>query len=148
MIDPNSQKANAQRWIWTKQCMDQGVWGDKEEFRNWLFAEFGTKSTRDLTSQQKKVLAVYLQWYLGFIPDARMKLDISYPWRISRRQKWAIDQLKEQLGWTDEGLLAFMKKQLNCNTFPNAISKEAAKVVITGLRKTVTYYKKKIHNHE
>lgn len=142
-MDPKSAKANRQRWAMIKQCLDQEVWSSEKDFRSWCFAQFGTKSQREMTEQQLKVLFIYLRVYLGQIQTDRLTFDVTMPWRASTKQLWQIEQAQKALGWSAQNLNAFILKQLGVMSFPKALSKEAATIIITGLEKVLHHHKKK-----
>lgn len=146
-MDPFTTKANRQRWALIKECMDGGVWESEEDFRNWLFIEFGTRSQRELNAVQIKTLWTYLMWYAGKMPDAKMKLDgVRKPWHASRRQLHRMEELQKELDWDDDTLNTFIARQLGVASFPKALSKQAATKVLVGMERTITHKIKKHGN--
>lgn len=133
MPDYKERRYHIQRQIMINNCIDNGVWPDRKAFKRWLYAEFGTTTTKPekWTNGQLKVLYIYLKYFLGEIP--RPDFDASYPWRINSKQMWRLEQLQKALGWTDEHLANFIRRQLGVNSFPAALSKQAATKVITGM---------------
>jgi hypothetical protein len=127
----DNAKYHRQRWAMINQCIERGIWDDMDAFRNWLFVEFGTKSTKELSEAMTRVLYMYLKHYLDHTPLT--KIDARFPWRISTRQEWRINEAQKALHWTAERMNSFLKHQLGVTTYVRALSKNAAITVITGL---------------
>jgi len=143
-IDYRARKYHVARQIYINKCIESGVWEDRAHFKTWLFAEFGTESTKKLNKVQLKVLWIYLRFYAGEIP--RPDFGAQYPWRISPKQLWRVKELVKALTWSEDHLNKFIQKQLGVSSFANALSKEAATKLITGLDKIYTHNLRKINN--
>jgi hypothetical protein len=133
--DYKQRRYHIQRQIMITQCIKNGVWEDRDHFKNWLYAEFGTTTTKaeKWSNGALKVLYIYLKYFLGEMP--RPRFDARYPWRINQRQIWRIREIQKSLGWSEEQVNGFVKRQLGVPTFIEALSKSAATKVITGLNK-------------
>lgn len=135
-----SDKKRQQRWVLIRGAIDLGVWEDEDDFRNWLYAEFGTTKTSKLSEAQTKTLYIYLKYYNGM--SGEPKFGASQPWRVSNKQIWLIEELKQVLEWSDDNLVEFIQRQLGVITFPRALSKVAANKVITGMEKIRSWKQK------
>lgn len=125
-------------------CINSEVWEDREQFKVWLFAQFGVRSTKDLTHKQQSICWIHLRFFLGEIK--RPSFYSQSPWLIQPKQKYTIEQLQLALNWSDEQLHNFIKRQLGVHTMVNALSKKAASILISGLDKTLTHFKNKQKN--
>ena len=141
MADYTGRSYHIARQIKIEQCIELGVWDDRDHFKTWLFSEFGTNSTTKLTPAQLPVLWIYLRYFAGEI--AKPNFDAPYPWRANSKQLWRLENLVKALGWNDEQTAHFIEKQLGVKTFPRALSKQAASKLITGLDKVYDHFKKR-----
>lgn len=142
-MNPFDSKANRQRWALVRECIDSGVWDDKAAYRKWLWVEFGTSSTKEMSAGQLRVLWTYLMHFAGKLPAEKMRLNIVMPWHANRRQLHRIEQLQQELGWDPDALNQFITRQLGVSSFPRALSKQAATKVMIGLERVIIHQKNK-----
>lgn len=124
------------------------VFGDEGEFRDWLEANFGKRSTRALSKTQAMEAISLLE--TGAMPDKKY-----YPKKkdISRAQMERIAILEKLLGWNDDRLFGFIKKQVKKGNISDLTIGEGRKVII-GMQKilagnkTAYKYINSLKNHE
>jgi hypothetical protein len=110
----------------------RGVFGDEESFRDWLEESFGKRSTRALTKVQAMEAISMLE--TGAMPDKKY-----YPKKkeISRAQMERIALLEDLLGWSDDRLFGFIKKQVKKGNISDLTIGEGRKVII-GMQKILS----------
>lgn len=137
----DNHKARSQRWAMINECIDDDIWNDEDHFRQWLYAEFGTQRTSKLSEGQTRILYMHLRFFTG--KALKAPYGAAYPWRINNKQKWRMAELQKAIGYDDDELNRFIERQLGVKSFMNALSKQAANKVITGLEKVLQWKQKK-----
>jgi hypothetical protein len=101
-----------------------GIWSDLKEMKSdWLYPEYGISSTKDLTIAQADHAIEHLQGMLG---DGAV--------RITKPQEYKLKALRELLGWPQQRLWNFIKRQTNQRKSERMLLRDEATSIIIGLQ--------------
>lgn len=106
------------------------IFQTEEDYRDWLFKNFGVVSSRDLSYSQAREAVGLLMRFTGYD-----KTNKRASYRITKAQLNRIKSLEIIAGWNDnpQRLLGFIEKQTGKQTTPEMLTKAEAKKIIIGL---------------
>ena len=101
-----------------------GIWADLDAMKEeWLDPEYAVTSTKDLTIAQADHAIEHLQGMLG---DGAV--------RITKPQEYKLKALRELLGWPQQRLWNFIKRQTNQRKSERMLLRDEATSIIIGLQ--------------
>lgn len=133
------QRHNAQKWALINECIKKGVWADQKEFREWMVETFKQESTVLKPSDD----SLLLSWLMFLTKRSTNRPSGRPSWMISEAQITKVNTLASELGWNAGSLADWISKQLHKPYLLEAISKEQATRLITGLQRLISYNQEK-----
>jgi len=138
-LTAEEQKKFRQRQAMIEECIDLGVFDDRDHFKSWMKDEFqldipvsqiSTEYT--LNEKQKRLLYIWLRYFTGKGPKPKVHRARA---RATNRQLYKMDELQGRLGWSRETLGNFIARETGKKKIPGSLFKTEATKVITGMER-------------
>jgi len=138
-LTEQEQKEFKRRQLLINEAIDKGSFTSRKEVKAWLKDTFKLSKPLDevsteysLTKKQKSLFYIWLLHFTGKGPRPHTYKPKS---RITDQQLHRIKELWEQLGWNDQDLYKFVKRQVGKQKIVTGLWKNEATKVITGMER-------------
>lgn len=138
-LSPRERKEFKQRQVLIGEAIEKGSFNSRKEVKAWLKDTFNLSEPLEevsteysLTKKQKSLFYIWLLYFTGKGPRPHTHKPKA---RISDKQLHKIKELWWQLGWSDEDLYEFVKKQVGKKKMIAGLWKNEATKVITGMER-------------
>lgn len=144
------QKEFKQRQVLIEEAIEKGSFENRDKVKAWMkdffnlkqpVSEISTEYT--LTANQKKL---FYRWLLHFTGKGPRPHTSKPKARISDRQLYRIEELRDELGWELKHLYGFVKRQVGSNKMVSGLWKYQATKVITGMERILAEQPFKLKN--